>query len=40
MLTVDGKKSKSQKRAKVRFLLATLTHNIYGSCFAIIVSFH
>ena len=26
MLTADGEKSKSTKRAKVRFLLATLTH--------------
>ena len=26
MLTADGEKSKSPKRAKVRFLLATLTY--------------
>ena len=31
MLTADGEKSKSPKRAKVRFLLATLTYRSLAS---------
>ena len=40
MLTADGEKSKSPKRAKVRFLLATLTYTAYAVAQSILLVGH